>query len=330
MSVRDLQPEIYHVKTSDDWNLALYRYRGRSSKKFPILAIHGIGTNRYSLDFVEPRLSIAKQLHAVGYDVWVMELRGTGGSAKQGPLAYFANWNFDDYVFKDLPAVVSFIQKATGQKRLHWLGNSLGGTVAYAAIETLGNDVCQSLIIVGSSMSAEAKPGFVKLLLAFDCVLKHLVVTLPNKLFARAAAPFLKYIVPFEDNFYFCLDNIEKTTLALACQYCVENSPPALVLQLHDWYKHNHFRSVDHRFSYRDHLKKITAPTLILAGSTDGLTPVHDCRYAYDKIRSRDKKFVTFGRDYGCKAEYSHADLLLGRYAPQEVYPVIRQWLAKH
>jgi hypothetical protein len=45
---------------------------------------------------------------------------------------------------------------------------------------------------------------------------------------------------------------------------------------------------------------------------------------------SPDKSFRIIGRAHGFAHDYSHADLLLGLHAPDDVYPVIFDWLEQH
>lgn len=328
------EPILDYVDAPDGWRLATYRYPNRSPKKFPVILVHGLGTNRFDLDFPEPRLSLARYLNRRGYDCWLIEFRGTGKSRKNGFLRNClsklkTDWDFDDYIFKDLPVLVGHILKKTRKERLHWVGHSLGGTVIYAAIETLGNRVCASAVTLGSAMSASAKPGFVKLLLKTDPLVKRLPC-LPAKHFARLGAPLGRWIVPLEDNFYYAIDNVDMKTMDIGMRNAVEDLSVKLFLQLHDWYKNNHFRSRDGTYSYRDNLRKIKAPFLICAGSVDGMTPYPDVHFAFREISSKDKKFQVFGRDHGCRTEYGHVDLILGKNAPREVFPAITEWFKSH
>ncbi len=329
------QPTLEFVDTLDRWKLPLYHYapakKHRSSKKYPVLLIHGFGTNHYNMDFPDPHYSLAKYLHRNGYDVWVAELRGAGKSHPQGLLHQCMaklkpGWDYDDYVYGDLPAIVATIQRKTKRKKLHWAGHSLGGTLVYSAIETLGNDVCASATTLGSAMSASAKIGFIKLLLSFDPLIKKMPF-LPAKRLAQLSSPLGRWIAPLENNFYYAIDNVDLNIMRLGMRHAVEDISTPLFLQIHDWYKNNHFRSRDNSFSYRDNLKKIQSPFLICAGSVDGLTPIPDVIYAYHQIRSKKKAFIVFGKEYGCRTEYGHIDLLLGKNAPHDVYPAIGHWM---
>lgn len=326
-------PELQFIAAPDGWQLAAYRYPNRS-KGYPVLLVHGLGTNRFDVDFPDSRYSIAKFLHKRGFDVWIVELRGTGQSHKPGLITrtlsrYLTDWTFDDFVFKDLPAVVDYIRKKTGRKKLHWVGHSLGGTLIYAAIETMGNAVCASGVTLGAAMSATAKIGLIKFLLKIDPLAERMPF-LPTRHLARMAAPMARWLAPMEDNFFYAIDNVEMQMIETALKVAVENVSSPLFLQLHDWYKNNHFRALDRPFSYRDNLKMIKAPFLVCAGSVDGLTGYPDVHFAFRRIGSRKKRFRVFSRESGCRTEYGHLDLVMGKNARREVFPVIADWLKKH
>jgi len=184
-------------------------------------------------------------------------------------------------------------------------------------------------VTLGSAMSATAKNGFVKFLLKIDPVVKRLPF-IPLKHMARVGAPLGRWIAPLEDNFFYAIDNIDLKTLDTAFKVAVEDISSPLFMQLHGWYRNNHFISEDGKFSYRNHLKDIRSPFLICAGSVDGLTGYPDVHFAFRKISSKKKKFVLFGKEQGHRTEYGHMDLVLGKNAPREVFPVVADWLNQH
>ena len=323
---------LHFAQTEDGWQLALHRYAAgkKPSNRPPVVLIPGLGSNRHNMDFPIPRYSLARFLYGLGYDVWAVDLRGMGLSTRPGLLNRWRyDWNFDDYACKDVPAIYRTIKEVTHRESFHWIGHSLGGMLVLAAIERLGNQAAASAVTVASCVSAEDAPGFIKNLMQFDAALKYLPL-IPAKQIAWLAAPVMKWIAPFYDNFYCRLDNMAEEVLKLGPRVAVDNVPVKLVLQIHAWYRENHFRAVDGSgYSYLENLEKITAPLMMIAGAADGMTPVHDIRVGYDKVHSRPKKLTVFGKDHGHKSEYSHVDLLLGKNAPDEVYPVIADWIGR-
>lgn len=330
------EPTLDFIDTPDGWRLAAYRYRplrGRG-RRYPVLLIHGMSTNRFDVDFSNPRLSLAKYLNRQGFDTWVVELRGTGKSYRRGLVPglkakLWSDWTFDDHIFKDLPVVVDYLKKVTKRRKFHWVGHSLGGTVVYAAIGALGSSVCASAAVLGAAMSASAKPGIVKLGLKADPLVKRLPI-LPFVLLAKLGRSASRWLLPLEDNNYYSAENMDPETIQEALRVAVENVSVPLFMQMHGWYKNNHFCSVDKKVSYRDNLKKIKSPFLVGAGSVDGVTPYPDVHFGYRRLGSKDKKLVVFGKEQGFMTDYGHVDLVLGRHAPREVYPVIADWLEGH
>ncbi len=334
MAKRRLEPIEYFIETQDGWRLAAYRY-GRKTQRAPVLLIHGLGTNRYDVDFPDENISLAKYLYRRGFDVWILELRGAGKSQALSPMKRVQSlirpdWTFDDHVFTDIPKFIDHIKKETGHKSFHWVGHSLGGALIYAVVQTMGNKICRSAVAIASAMNAHAKPGFAQLLIKIEDRLLKWVPVIPGKYLSSLAFPAVGLAAPLLDNFYYCLDNIDKKTLRIASRVAVENISVPLFLQLHRWYQENHFDTLDRRFSYHHSLHSIKAPWMVLAGSVDGLTPLPDVYYGYDRVKSRKKKFIVFGKEFGYKSDYGHLDLVLGINAPKEVYPQILSWLKEH
>ena len=85
MARHRLEPIEHFIETSDGWRLAAYRY-ARKTQRAPILLIHGLGSNRYDVDFPDERISLAKYLYRKGFDVWVLEMRGAGKSQALSPM----------------------------------------------------------------------------------------------------------------------------------------------------------------------------------------------------------------------------------------------------
>src|SRR5688572_3629564 len=121
------KPIVDYVTTQDGWKIALHRHHG-TKRRFPVLLVHGLASNYRNMDFPIKDLSLARFLSQHGFDTWIVDLRGSGLSKKKF-LRY--RWYFDDFVFQDLPAAVEQIMKVTKAPRLHWIGHSMGGLLAY-------------------------------------------------------------------------------------------------------------------------------------------------------------------------------------------------------
>ena len=65
----------------------------------------------------------------------------------------------------------------------------------------------------------------------------------------------------------------------------------------------------------------------IRIGQRDRLTPPADLERVVERLGSEDKTFWVAGHASGLAHEYSHVDLVLGRHAPDEIYPRVAEWL---
>ncbi len=90
------------------------------------------------------------------------------------------------------------------------------------------------------------------------------------------------------------------------------------------------FRSIDHRRDYRAELSRIDVPALFLAGARDPFAAPDAVKETVDACTGiADKEFRICSRAQGLRANYGHFDLLLGRDAPDEIYPMVARWLAE-
>jgi pimeloyl-ACP methyl ester carboxylesterase len=99
------------------------------------------------------------------------------------------------------------------------------------------------------------------------------------------------------------------------------------MLQFHDWTTHDAFRSLDRSVDYREGIRRLDLPLLVMAGSQDRLAPPAAAKAQLELAASKDKTLVVFGKENGDREDYGHGDLVFGRGAPEEVYPYILRWL---
>ena len=122
------------ARADDGWRLAIHHVtpEKKDPKKHPVILCHGLGANRTNLHMPGDR-SLARYLAARGYDCYVLELRGAGHSMDRTWFSRKAwDFGFNDFVDRDLPATIAHVREVTGSKKIHWVGHSMGGMVAYA------------------------------------------------------------------------------------------------------------------------------------------------------------------------------------------------------
>lgn len=319
----DDRPTRVEVTTSDGWTVVAW-HRPAEQRRFsvPLVLCHGLANNHAFMEF-RGEQNLARYLSSVGFDCYSVDLRGAGGAMPDdGP------WDatVDDHVRYDVPAIVDAVCKHSGSARVAWVGHSLGGVVAVAAASTTLKDKLAALVTIGTPVFFRL-PGHLRSLLRIAKWLSpwgQFDVTL-----TRLLAPFAgRTPVPKVTDVTANLRNVSP----LAQRYLMANvfAPiwRGVIGQLDDWLASDTFRSVDGKIDYREHIKDIEAPTLVIGGTVDLLAPPDVTRDLFELLRAPVRQLELFGKSYGHSAEYGHGDLVIGMNAHVEVYPVIHHFLA--
>jgi len=329
------EPTLHYAATRDGWRLALHhRAPARGGHGTPVVLCHGMGSNRFNMDG-PGRVSLARHLQREGWDVWVLELRGAGRSRRRlrlPPAAY--GWTFEDYVHHDVPAAVSLVRQLTGKERILWVGHSLGGMIAYAALMTPVADAFAGAVTLASPGMTEVGHETIDRWVALRRLLRFAPARLPARCAARAGSPFAGAIartVPtLVRDWTWHPDNLDLDVVRFMMRHGVEDLPRSLLMEFARWYEAKRMSDRYRIFSFGDHLERVRVPILVIAGSRDRLTPPADIERLVERLGSKDKTFWVAGHASGLAHEYSHVDLVLGRHAPDEVYPVVSAWLDAH
>jgi poly(3-hydroxyalkanoate) synthetase len=315
--------EIQFGTTSDGWRIAVLRYRPeKPSTHPPVLLVHGVAANRYNLDLTD-ETSLAKHLCGRGFDVWIVELRGRGFSLRPklfSGLRY--DWSFDDYAERDLPCAAEIIKRATGARSLHVVGFSTGALAAYAWLSDPHRSVeIASLVSIGGAAS------FKRLGKVLSGRLIRSFRFLRHRWILRVLAPVSGYWHPSPLQIVHNPENLDGGVQRRIMVNMIANFSRNELLQYSDWILNDVFRSIDHRRDYRAELSRITVPSLFLAGPRDALASPDAVKDTHDAVAATDKQFVLCSRAQGMRVNYGHFDLVVGREAASEVFPVISGWL---
>ncbi len=323
------------ARTRDGWRIALYRYPPRRGVHgAPALLCHGMGSNRFNLDGPGP-FSLARYLHRRGFDVWLMELRGAGASRRRLPLGP-ASWrvSFEDYVVHDAPAALRAIRKEVGGRRPLWVGHSLGGMVGYAVLMSPAGSALAGAVTLASPGMTDVGHASLDRVVPLRRLLAVAPPWIPSGTLARLGAPLLPLLAALFGReireWGWHPDNLDLDVMRFMMKRGVEDLPRSLLVEFARWYEAKHMGDRYGLFDFSDHLERIRAPMFVVAGSRDGLTPAADVRQVFDRIGSEDKSWLEAGREQGLRHDYSHVDLVLGRHAPDEIYPRVADWLEAH
>jgi pimeloyl-ACP methyl ester carboxylesterase len=326
------QDETIYLRAKDNWRLAVHRYKTLSSPKLrPVILCHGMCSNRYPFDIPQGP-SLAQYLSRCGWDVWVVELRGTGMSAK--PRLFWSDvpytWGYADLVERDLPAIIQFILDRTTTDKIHWIGHSMGGMLIQSHLSATNDSSIASVVTLGSA-SDPARSYWTRL----DNVEKlKWLFTWSSISFApfiaRAATPLAHWICSYTD-WLFVAPNVDpvvaRRTVALGSELI---TPTKLWLDLARFgiSGKNETTSTG---NYAEGLKSSSVPILFIGGSNDFLMPPESVCAASeypDSIGERECRIM--GKETECDEDYGHVDLLVGKNAEKEVFPVIDEWLRSH
>jgi pimeloyl-ACP methyl ester carboxylesterase len=319
--------EIHFATTADGWRLAVVRYRPAVAplRSDPVLLIHGIAANRNSLDLTD-ELSLARHLAARGHDVWLVELRGRGLSMRPRLFSEVRyDWSFDEYAERDLPAAAQAVLRATGAPRLHLVGFSTGALAAYAWLSDPHRE-----LEVASLVSLGGPTSFKRMSRSLSGRVVRNLRWLRHRWLMRVMAPVSGYWHPSPLQIIHNPENTDGAIQRRAMVNMIANFSRNELLQYSDWILNDVFRSIDHRRDYRAELPRITTPTLLLAGTRDVLAPPDAVKATFDSIGATDKQFQICSRAQGMRVNYGHYDLLIGREAPAEIYPLIARWIESH
>jgi polyhydroxyalkanoate synthase subunit PhaC len=308
--------ETLRARTADGVDLALYRQRGRGGP--PVLLLHGLSANRLTFDF--PGRSLAAYLADHGFDAYVAELRGSGQSGRP------SSWDLDDYVTLDLPAIVAAIREASGHDRLHWIGHSLGGILLFAYAAHHGDAHLASGVTIGSALDYTAGSTSFK-------GLRHLLPyvegagLLPWHALTHFLAPACgRFRNPYEA-FQLNAANIEPEVVRTLFAHAFEAIPGALLASLASTFSDGGFASRDGSILYMERAAELRGRVCLVAGAADRQCSIETVEATSRLLHAAKVEVRRFGRDFGHRHDYGHFDLIIGRHAPQEVWPGIISWL---
>jgi pimeloyl-ACP methyl ester carboxylesterase len=318
--------EVYKVACDDGWVIELARYKSKGGAPHlpPVICCHGIGANSISLDLTE-ETSLPRYLRSRGFDSWLLDLRGRGGSARPpaGRGAY--DYDFADHARHDVKAAIDLVRRETGAPKVAWVGHSMGGMSIYGHCELHGDEALQAAVVCGSPV-AWPRPPKVAVFARFARL--HRLPALYYVLAARLVAPLAGYWHPRIAKLIVNPKNMDGRLMRVGLARALANMSNRAIQQLARWVTTDELKGGDHVF-FRD-LSRITVPWFAIGGRVDRLVPPENVKAGFDRIGSTDKKWLLAGKDEGCVEDYGHIDLLLGSRCRDEIYKPIAEFLEAH
>lgn len=134
--------EEHSVKTDDGYFLTLFRIPAKKqlirdvTVKPVVFLMHGLLGSADDWLLMGPGKSLAYLLADAGYDVWLGNARGNKYSrrhiTKHPALSDFWQFSTDEVALHDLPAMIDYALKTSGQEKLHYVGHAQGTTAFFA------------------------------------------------------------------------------------------------------------------------------------------------------------------------------------------------------
>ncbi len=312
--------DVYRVPTLDGARIALGRYHPRGERRFatPVILCHGLGANRFDLDFDE-KYSLARFLARRGFETWVLELRGRGMAGK--PL----HSTFDDQARDDVGTALRTVLSANAAKDVLWVGHSKGGLVAYAHLGRLPAAPIRAVVSMGTPLTFDAQVGVKHFLRVVAPALKLNVI--PMRWATGLIAPM--GLPPWPLGPYLAnAENMEPRVIRQAIANVSSDLLGGVARQFSRWISIGRLDGED-GFDYRAALKNVRTPVLLMAGIKDMLAPPSTVTPTM-QLLGGPVEYQLLARSEGFSADYGHGDLTLGRNAPSEVFPRVAEFLERH
>jgi len=310
LSAPGREDELIRARTADGWSLALGRRRPAGPRRGPpILLLHGLAVNRLFVDFGVERWSLSAHLAAAGFDCFALDLRGHGAS-REGPAR---DWTFDDYLDLDLPAALDAVRTVTGEERVLLVGHSQGALLALTCAARHPGRVAAVAALAGP-----VRLGPVPRLAALAFEVRFML-----RFLARMVAPFAGLLhvrlASIETR------NVDRPVLRRFLANAVEDVSAGVARQFLRWIAEGRFDARTGE-DYRALLPRARAPALFVVAPRDGVAPPPSVLAGHDAWGG-PRDLLVAGRERGFACDYGHGDLVLGRHAPEEVFPRVRDWL---
>jgi polyhydroxyalkanoate synthase subunit PhaC len=317
----ELHKEIVVLDDGEDLPLALVRKHLPGGPTRPaVLLVHGFAQNRYTWH-ISGR-SMSAWLAAQGFDTWNLELRGHGRSREVAADRATGAEVFDDYVGDVLRAADALPGPA------FWIGHSLGGAALYgAATQAEGEARPLGVVGIGALFRFGQANPFLKLLGGLTHQLRDRPWLPRIQVRSRLAGRLLGKLYGVSDvaGWAFPISgwwpgSMEPDLLAERLEKGFDWTSVRVWQEMSRW-------AAEDRFEYEEAWADTDLPLLVTLGDKDHLMPPADGRSAYDRSGSSDKELVVFD-DWHHETHWGHLDLVLGKRAPDHVWPTIGDWMA--
>lgn len=293
-----LQQSIFIKINSEELHLRRFF---TNEKGQPVLMIHGSIENG-RIFYSSSGKGLAPYLAQKGYDVFVADLRGRGLSTP--PISRNSRHGLTEILSEDFPAIIQKIKEIKGDVPQHWIAHSWGGVLLLSFLAR--NYYSVKL----ASMVFFATKRRVSIL----SLKKLWFINVMWNLAARLVISYRGYL-PAKERKMGSDNETEKSHRETTV-----------------WVNSKNWLDWNDGFDYGNALKKlILPPILYLAGANDKvLGHPTDVKLLMDETGNQKNKLMILGKANNNLHDYGHIDILTHPDAPEDVYPVVLNWMEAH
>ncbi|XP_071392182.1 gastric triacylglycerol lipase isoform X2 [Centroberyx affinis] len=298
-----------------------------------------------------PNCSLGYALADAGYDVWLGNSRGNTWSRRHRTLTPdhedFWRFSYDEMALKDLPAVVDYILKVSGQEQIFYIGHSQGTTIAFIAFSSLPELAGKIRLFVGlapvATVAFTSSP-MTKLSVLPDFLIWDLFGRrdfLPQSYMIRWFAEHIcgkQLLSELCGNLFFVLcgfdeKNLNMTRTPVYTTHCpAGTSVQNMVhwaqgvhggkLMAYDYGRAGNMAHYNQSTPPQYNVKDMKVPTALFSGGKDTLADPKDVAVLLTQVPN-----LVFHKHI---EHWEHLDFIWGLDAPYEMFPAILKLLQQH
>ncbi|CAG0923224.1 unnamed protein product [Notodromas monacha] len=357
--------EIHDVITEDGYILQMHRIpyglaNGSGpgqGHKTPVYLQHGLLCSSADWVISGPGAGLAYILADHGYDVWMGNVRGNTYSKKHETLSptkeAFWNFSWDQHGLFDVPAQMDAISGTTGQRKMFYIGHSMGTTMFWVLsnVRPEYKDRILAMFALAPVAQVHHMRSPVALLAPFVDEIKFLLRVFGDYDFlphARWLTIFGRYVCRIRaldkrvcENFIFLICgydslNLNVTLLPLILGHAPAGTSTRTVIHYAQEvnakkFQHYDFGKIGNLENYGTlsppeySIESVTSPVIAFWGNNDWLAEPVDVEWLTTRLPNLIKSIrVPFDK-------FNHLDFLWGIDAPQLVYdPILEMMQAFH
>lgn len=293
--------ESHHIKVSNEDTLHLRRIYLDSSGP-PVFMLHGAIENG-RIFYSHSGKGLAPYLARCGFDVYVADLRGRGGSTPA--ISRASSFGQTEAITEDIPAFIEYIVQVRGKVPQQWVAHSWGGVLLSSFLARFPEHraLVRSLVYFGSKRSVRVKN--LHRLVKVDFVWQRLSPRI------AAAVGYLpaKRLGMGSDN-----------ETARSLNQCTE------------WVKAAPWVDPADRFDYGAAVRKVSLPPIwyIAAKKDHALGHPRDVHDFMMEAGEQERRYTVLSRNQGNRHDYDHINMLTHPDAVNDHFPRVSEWLRRH